>query len=92
MANEKDPTVKDEVPEAEGASTDTTEPLTAIFQGLDGKKIRKIISVGQAMLQERMATAIDKVLSAHLQGRLVQQSCQRSLKINAVLQQLQGKS
>ena len=68
MANEKDPTVKDVDTEAEGASTDTTEPLTAIFQGLDGKKIRRIISVGQAMLQERMAMAIDKVLSAHLQA------------------------
>ena len=70
MANEENPTTpeKDEEEKDEGASTNTIETLSTIFKGLDGKKIRRIIAVGQAMLQERVESAMDKVLTAHLRA------------------------
>ena len=72
MANtKKNPTenAKEKAPKAQDTVTDKTiEQLTAIFNNQNTRDIRTILETGHAILQERMAVALEKVLSVHLEA------------------------
>ena len=68
MANKKTDPTESEKEEATEAPQEASseQQLAAIFNAMDGRKIKSILASGTAILQERMAAAIDKVLTAHL--------------------------
>ena len=70
MANtKKNPTDKQkESSEKPKDASTNIEQLSAIFNNLDANSIKTILNAGHAMLQERMAIAIEKVLTAHLEA------------------------